>query len=134
MEIVQSDMLAFAGSDTEGMLKFQAEKGLAITALYHGQPIAIWGITPLWAGTSEAWFMLEEKARKFAVTMTKIAKLFLSFKFQEHGLHRLQITVRCGDNRAYKWAKAIGFKEEGRMRKYAPDGSDFYIMSIIKGD
>jgi hypothetical protein len=43
----------------------------------------------------------------------------------------LQLNVRCSDQRAFRWAKAIGFEPEAKMRRYGPDGSDFYLMSRV---
>ncbi len=103
-----------------------------MTILNRGKPIAVFGTVNIWAGVEEGWFLLEEEFREYRYLMTRAGKLFVRLKFQDDSLHRLQITVRCDDNRAFKWAKAIGFQQEGVMRKYGPDGSDFYIMAIVK--
>jgi len=132
MNIEQSDVAAFASADLGEILDYQARKGLAITVLERGKPIGVWGAVEIWSGVQEAWFMLEEATRRYAIAMTKTAKKFIDLKFQDDSLHRLQITVRCDDNRAVKWAECLGFQTEGVMKKYGPDGADFYIMSITK--
>lgn len=132
MKIEQSDVTAFAASDLGEILDWQSKKGLAVTVLFRGKPIGVWGAVEIWDGVQEAWFMLEEATRRYAVTMTKTAKKFIDLKFQDDSLHRLQITVRCDDNRAFKWAKCLGFHTEGVMKKYGPNGADFYMMSIVK--
>ena len=44
-------------------------------------------------------------------------------------LHRLQITVRTDDNRAMRYAKAIGFETESVMKKFGPDKVDYLLMT-----
>jgi RimJ/RimL family protein N-acetyltransferase len=76
--------------------------------------------------------MFDDRARRYPKTMTLVAKQFLYIAEVSEGLHRLQITVKSDDTRAYRWAKALGFEEEGLMRKFLPDGSDSYMMARIK--
>jgi|Laugrefa1bdmlbdn_1035148.scaffolds.fasta_scaffold19298_3 RimJ/RimL family protein N-acetyltransferase len=111
------------------MLAFQAAKGHAITAILHGRPVGCCGAVTLWPGVEELWMITEERGRKFALTMTKAALVYRDFRVKAGNLHRLQIVVRCDDERAVKWGKAIGFHIEGRMEKYGPDKADFFIMA-----
>jgi len=132
LKIEQKDVTAFGPNGVEDMLAWQSKLGRAITVLLRGKPICIWGSVDMWSGVEEAWFVTEEFTRQYAVSMTKVAKLFISLRFQEASLHRLQITVRCDDKRAVRWAECLGFQTEGTMIGYGPDGSDFYIMSTTK--
>jgi len=59
---------------------------------------------------------------KYGIAVQDIAKISL-------GLHRTQITVRMTDKRAYKWALALGFRQEGVMSKYGPDCIDYILMA-----
>ena len=132
LKVEQRDVTAFGPSDIQEMLSWQSKQGLAITVLKHGKPIGIWGSVKIWDGVEEAWFVTEELTRQYAVSMTRVAKLFISLRFQEASLHRLQITVRCDDKRAERWAKCLGFHTEGTMKGFGPDGADFYMMAITK--
>lgn len=114
---------------TEDILQAQAACGHAITALLHGTPAACFGSVYIWTGVEEMWCLLEERSRKYALYLTKIAIAFRDFRAISGNLHRLQITVRCDDIRAVRWGNAIGFETEGRMKRYGPDGSDFFLMS-----
>jgi RimJ/RimL family protein N-acetyltransferase len=111
------------------MLAFQAAKGDAITAILHGRPVGCCGSVKIWNGVEELWMITEERGRKFALSMTKAAIVYRDFRMKAGNLHRLQIVVRCEDERAVKWGKAIGFHIEGRMEKYGPDKADFFIMA-----
>jgi ribosomal protein S18 acetylase RimI-like enzyme len=77
------------------------------------------------------WCLLEERARKYPLAMTKIAIAYRDYRVIAGNLRRLQLNVRCSDQRAFRWAKAIGFEPEAKMRRYGPDGSDFYLMSRV---
>lgn len=111
------------------LLEMQAASGHAITALLNGRPVACFGATKLWNGVEEMWSLIENRARKYPKTLTKIAMAYCDFRAISGNLHRLQINVRCADRRAFRWAIAIGFELEGTMRKYGPDQSDFFIMA-----
>jgi len=114
---------------TEDILRVQAMSGHAITALLHGKPAACFGSVQVWTGLEEMWCLLENSSRNYALSLTKIAIAYRDFRTIAGNLHRLQITVRSDDLRAVRWGKAIGFETEGRMKKYGPDGSDFFLMS-----
>jgi RimJ/RimL family protein N-acetyltransferase len=107
----------------------QAQAGTAITAYLHGRPMACFGFLPIWTGVAEMWLLIEERGRKYGKSLTRAALTVRDFAVLSNNLHRLQITVRCGDIRAVKWAQAIGFDKEATLHRYGPDGSDFYIFA-----
>jgi RimJ/RimL family protein N-acetyltransferase len=112
----------------------QAQAGIAISVIQNGKTLGIFGSAKIWNGLEEAWFLVDEVVRRYGISMTKVAKVFISEKFAEDSLNRMQITVRCDDVRAYKWAKCLGFSDDGVMRRFGPDGSDFFMMSIVRED
>jgi RimJ/RimL family protein N-acetyltransferase len=107
----------------------QAQAGTAITAYLHGRPMACFGFLPIWTGVAEMWLLIEERGRKYGKSLTRAALTVRDFAVLSNNLHRLQITVRCGDIRAVKWAQAIGFDQEAVLHRYGPDQSDFYIFA-----
>ena len=113
------------------MLEAQARMGHAITALLHGRPVACFGAVDLWEGVAEMWLLIEERGRKYGKTLTRAAIGYRDFIVISKNLHRLQIIVRCADERAAKWGQAIGFEIESTMKHYGSDGSDFYLMRRI---
>jgi hypothetical protein len=113
------------------LMAAQAASGHAITVLLHGTPAACFGSVSIWKGLEEMWCLLEERARKYPLAMTKIAIAYRDYRVIAGNLRRLQLNVRCSDQRAFRWAKAIGFEPEAKMRRYGPDGSDFYLMSRV---
>ena len=107
----------------------QEQMGAAVTAFVYNQPAAIFGFVSIWKGVAEAWLVADDVMRSMPVTFTKSAKQVLDISAISMGLHRTQITVRSTDTRAYKWASAVGFKEECLMRKYGTDGVDYFLMA-----
>jgi RimJ/RimL family protein N-acetyltransferase len=44
-------------------------------------------------------------------------------------LHRLQFVIDESNFLAIRWAKALGFVEEGLMRQYGPDKSNHFMYA-----
>lgn len=72
---------------------------------------------------------MDNRAKKSAILLTKIGFKVLYVIEQYLCLHRSQITVKSADVKAVRWARALGFKNEGTLKNYGPDGSDFYMMA-----
>ena len=113
----------------EVMLENQATHGHAITVILHGKPTAVFGTVSIWDGVGEMWMLCEERFRKYGKSMTRAALDYIDCTVIAGNLHRLQITVRCADLRAVRWAMALGFEIDGMLKRYGPDQSDFYMMS-----
>jgi hypothetical protein len=117
--------------DYKSFLAAQSRIGTAITVLLHGTPVAVFGCVLLWPGVAEMWSILTPQAREHPIHTTRVAKSFRDIAAQSLRLRRLQMTVRCSDLRAVRWALAIGFSIEGAMQKYLVDGADAYIMGRV---
>ena len=50
---------------------------------------------------------------------------------KKNNVKRLQTTVKYDFNTGIRFASWLGLKPEGIMRKYGPDGSDYYRMAKI---
>ena len=117
------------GYDIKSMIANQAELGTAFTAFRYGRPIAIVGVVLIWNGVGEMWSLFDNQARDIPMTMLRAAIDFSDIAMRYLHLHRLQITVRTDDNRAKRYAEAIGFKTECVMQKYGPDQVDYFLMT-----
>lgn len=109
-------------------LEYQSQLGPSITAFVNSRPVAVFGCVFLWDGVGEAWSLFTEESRRYPIAMTKGAIAFFDICQILFVLHRIQITVKCNDQRAVKWAKALSFVEEGVMVKYSADQEDTFIM------
>jgi RimJ/RimL family protein N-acetyltransferase len=75
------------------------------------------------------WSLFDNQAREIPATALRTGKSFSDIAIRYLQLHRLQITVRTDDNRAFRYAQAIGFETESVMRKYGPDQVDYLLMA-----
>ena len=109
-------------------LEYQSQLGPSVTAFVNRRPVAVFGLMFHWKGMGEAWSMFAEESRRYPIAMTKGAIAFFDSCQILFNLHRIQITVKCDDKRAVRWAKALSFIEEGVMVKYSADQEDTYMM------
>lgn len=107
----------------------QSVAGPAVTAFLRGKPVVCFGVIPVWNGVAEAWFIADDIARGEPLALTRMTRRFLDIAEISLRLHRLQITVRTTHKQAIAWAKALKFENEGTMRKYGPDGVDYFFMA-----
>jgi len=117
------------GYDIKSMIAQQARMGTAFTVFRYNRPIAVVGIVFIWEGVGEMWSVLDNQAREIPATMLRVGISFSDIAMRYLCLHRLQITVRTDDNRAIRYAQAIGFKTECVMQKYGPDQVDYLLMT-----
>ena len=114
--------------DRKRFIVFQSQCGPCITAFVNNRPVAMFGCVFLWQGVGEAWSLFAEQARRYPVAMTKGAMSFFDSCQILFNLHRIQITVKCDDKRAVRWAQSLQFVEEGVMQKYSADQDNTYMM------
>ena len=63
----------------------------------------------------------------------KASLRFFNYAAKKLNIHRLQINVSRYNYLAYKWALACYFLEEGILKEYGPDKSDYFMMSRLFG-
>lgn len=114
--------------DRKRLIMFQSQCGPCITAFVNNQPVAMFGCVFLWSGVGEAWSLFAEESRRYPIAMTKGALSFFDSCQILFNLHRIQITVKCSDQRAVRWANRLGFTSEGTMIAYSADKDDTYMM------
>lgn len=100
----------------------------AVTYMHQDKPIAIVGAIEFIPGVLVAWSLLSDEVKKTPVAFHRATRHLVNF-YLESGYRRIQITVRQDYEDGWRWAKALGFKCEGIMRKYGPDGSDYVMFA-----
>ena len=103
--------------------------GWSYTAIGKGRVICCFGVREIWKGVVECWFIpgqgLDEHARSTLVG----ARAILQDVMDNYGITRMQIFVKCDHAIAVRFAKALYFDVECRLRKYGPEGADYYSMA-----
>lgn len=130
ISIESEEVLVLAERDqVSDILYAQSQMGPAVTGFIGTQPAAVFGFVSIWRGVAEAWLVADRSARAMPMTLTRMGLKVMDIAKISMGLHRVQITVRTTDKRAYDWALAIGFQQECVMRGYGPDGVDYFLMA-----
>lgn len=97
-----------------------------------GVIIAIVGVEPMWKGVGTVWTLLTSEAKERGVPLTRGVLRFVQMLHVERLYWRLQATVERGDEAARLWIIQLGFRYEGTMVAYAPDGKthDMYARVV----
>ena len=94
------------------------------------RPLAIAGIRPVLPGVGEAWIIVDQSGIGKPVIMRSVRRL-LPRTVRALGLHRLQAICHVERTISQRWLGWLGFENEGVMRCYGPDRSDYIRFSLI---
>lgn len=97
-----------------------AVPGMAFTALDGDRVLACAGLMPLWEGRAEAWALMSHDLRSHFLGIHYATKRFLN----ACGMRRVEAAVDAQFGCAKEWIEALGFKFEGPLASYTPDGRD----------
>ena len=67
--------------------------------------------------------------KPFAVA--KYSSQLLQHVIEENKLTRVQASVHVDDKQAVRYVEWLGFENEGLMKKFGPDGSDYYRFARV---
>ena len=116
--------------DMAQLAKESEESGLCITGWVDGKVIGVGGIKILWEGVGEVWALFTSyKKSKGAY---KCIRDGLEKLIEDNKLRRIQGYGRIGFPQSHILFKHLGFKPEGIMRKYTPDGVDVIMYARIE--
>lgn len=93
------------------------------------------GILPLHPGVGEGWAGFSEalqigKPSRLWLAVDLAVRAFLEAALRS-GFHRIQTAIPMDFEAGRRWARRLGFMEEGVMKKYSPDGHDFMLYARI---
>jgi hypothetical protein len=108
-----------------------ADKGNAYTLFVDKKPICAGGIILLWKGVAEGWVMANQNIFEVKFLAAKEIKRRTDVLCERNKIKRLQTTVKYDFSEGIRFASWLGLKPEGIMKKYGPDGSDYYRMAKI---
>ncbi len=105
-----------------------------ITTIYEGKIVAVGGVQVSWEGVGTFWLILRDDAKKHGfhgVLALSAIKQKVEYLIDKNELWRAQATVRPGFKEAITMIEWLGFKREGLMKKYCPDGGDTYLYAKV---
>ena len=106
-------------------------ENLSFTAIADNSFICSAGIVPMWQGVFEGWFIGSNKIWDHPVLAARTIKKGMKQLYQDNNITRLQTAVRADFPMGIKFAKWLGFEDEGLMKKYDMEGKDFYRYARI---
>ena len=103
--------------------------GPAFAALDGGRVMACWGVADIWPGRGDCWALLDNglTGGRFVVLHRWVARNLNVA--QRLGYRRLETTIDPDFPEARRWAERLGFRCEGRLRRYLPDGRDMLLYA-----
>ena len=110
---------------------FLKEIGMSFTGIVNNKPIAAGGVFPLWDGVAEGWVLATKEINNYLITFARFMKQRTDMMIANNKSKRLQTSVKADCDIAIRFAKWLGLKEEGLMKGYGPDGSDYYRYARI---
>jgi RimJ/RimL family protein N-acetyltransferase len=101
------------------------------TGIVAGRVIGCAGVLPQWPGRAIAWALLtrELTSRHFLRVHYKVMGVL--DEAQRRGSRRIETSVDAGFDAGHRWARALGFRPEGLMRAYSPDGRDHVLYACV---
>lgn len=106
--------------------------GPAYTSFDDGKPVFSAGVAIPWKGFGEAWMLMSKDAHKYPLSVYRHVRNMLNAIIEDNNLHRVQATIADGQPYLVKWIERLGFKREGLLRKFGPDGSDFILYARVR--
>jgi len=126
----ESLSLSYVDREADAQMK-SFQKGTAFTGFSEEGIIGCAGIVPIWPGVGHAWVMMGANYKKHRIWVHKQVVAFQDKIITGMNLHRVEATVVCEFTPGIQWLERMGFKLEGKKRKYGPDGKDHYSYARI---
>ena len=90
---------------------------------------ALIGGWPAGAGVADLVVCVTEGIERYALSLVKACRATIEYERKRNGIHKIQATVQASDATALRFAEAFGMQQERLLPGYAPDGSDYVLMS-----
>jgi hypothetical protein len=111
-----------------GHISHLAENSFAFTGYQDGKAVGCAGLIELWPGRDCAWSLLSECGPRAFLNIHRTVVRFL----EARGARRTEMSVDVGHVAGQRWAELLGFKKEGLMECYSPDGRDAYLYAMVR--
>lgn len=103
------------------------ESGFAYALVDGGEVFACAGIIPQWEHRAVAWALVGQAAGRHMIELHRA----VSQSFRQHPFRRIETAVTVEFDEGHRWAQLLGFRREGLMRSYTPEGEDCYLYARV---
>ncbi len=90
------------------------------------------GIVPLWNGVGNAWVYASDALRARPFGLHRCIARGLALAIEHFGFHRVQLSVHREFARSQRWVERLGFRFEGEMRGYGPNGDTYWRYAKVR--
>lgn len=122
----------FSGDKTlKGRVDAISEKeGVTVRTLVTDEGIiAVVGGTLLWPGVMELWSVTSNKISRHPISYTRTVRTLIQSFQKSLSIRRFQSVIRFGHPELIRWIEALGFEREALMKRYGPEGADYYMYA-----
>lgn len=116
--------------DAKKLAAEYAERGPCWTGFWDGQAMAAVGIVILWNHVAEGWALTSDLVRQHPCAFHRAVCHKLRYVMQKYELNRLQLSIQHSNLVSRMWAYRLGFRNEGRMKKFGPEGEDYVRVAL----
>ncbi len=106
--------------------------GQSFTGIINGYVVACGGISPLWPGVGEGWVLASHKIHENKFSVVRAVYDILGDLMDDHDYWRIQGSTLADWTQGIRFARLLGFENEGLMKAYGPDGSDYIRHARVK--
>jgi len=107
--------------------------GWSYTLIHQGYIQCTAGIMPMWDGVGEAWMIASSRIHSNERQFIRYAKSGVMQRLiNDHKLWRVQAVCKVGWSQALRFARMMGFAEEGIMRAYGPEQDDYHRVAWVR--
>lgn len=99
--------------------------GPAYTVRVRSQIMVCGGVAHYWPGVGEAWVVTTDLIPRYPLSFHRTVKRMLRQLCRDMGLQRLQAAVPANHTVSRKWLERLGFRQEGLMPMYGPQGKTY---------
>ena len=103
----------------------------ARTLTYEGKPIAIGGVSPVWAGVGDLWVVMSDEGYQHPTILARHFRQLIQQAREVILAHRLQAAVHTKNKRQMNFLEKLGFEQEGVLRGYYEPDEDYHLYSIV---
>lgn len=118
-------------SEREKWIEGWEKSGPSYTIIIDGKIIACAGVVLHPFNNGEAWTLFSQDFYSHVKGCYQEIKKGLDRIMADNKLKRVEALVDCRDGAALNFIEHLGFKVEGKKKKYGPNGEDMFMFARI---
>jgi RimJ/RimL family protein N-acetyltransferase len=111
---------------------FEGKSGVdGYTLIEDDEVIVCGGVHMMWTGVGEGWLVMSKHAYDKPITVARYTQRLFDTIMGDNAMWRVQASVHTNDEQSVKFAEWLGFEIEGVMKKFGPDGTNYFRMARV---